>query len=88
MLDPDVISELARSATNYRRGLFCPAELWDQLALRLEGRDTPRLLASLPVDLQEVLRDCYRERALSLQSKALDDEVYRGIEHWCRHIDT
>jgi hypothetical protein len=87
MLDPEVIIGLARSARNYRRGLFCPAELWHQFALRLVGLDTAQLLAALPADLQEVLRDCYRERALSLQSKAIDDEVYRGIERWCRQAD-
>ncbi len=84
MLDPEVITGLARSARNYRHGLFCPAELWNQLALRLAGLDTAQSLAALPTDLQEVLRNCYRERPLSLQIRAIDDELYRSIERWCQ----
>ena len=87
MLDADVITGLVRSVTNYRRGIFCPAELWHQLAGRLAGRDARALLSALPADLQGMLRGCYRERALSLQTLASDDSLFQEIERWCRQAD-
>jgi hypothetical protein len=88
MPDPDGLSGLARGAINYRRGIFCPAELWCQVADRLASRNAGTLLSALPPDLQGVLRECYRERALSLQYLARDDALFQEIERWCRQADT
>ena len=87
MSDLDALSDLARSMTNYRRGIFCPAELWSQLAHHLTGRDVPELLSALPADLQEILRGCYRERPLTLQAMSRDDELFGEIERWCQKAD-
>ncbi len=62
----DLLAALARSATNYHRGIYCPAVLWRDVADQLAGQDARALLSALPADLQAVLRNCYRERALSL----------------------
>jgi hypothetical protein len=85
MLDADVISGLARSAVNYRSGIFCPAELWSQITGLLVGHDdADRLLAELPPELQEVLRGAYRDRPASLRSGQTAVEACRRVERWCR----
>jgi hypothetical protein len=87
MLDGDVIRGLARSAANYQRGLFCPAELWAQVTWLLAGHDAARLLAELPTRLQDVLRGAYRDRPLSLQPGPAEDEIAHRVERWCRGAD-
>jgi hypothetical protein len=87
MPDGDVISGLARSAANYRSGLFCPAELWSQVTGLLAGHDADRLLAELPPELQEVLRGAYRDRPASLRSGPAEVETCRRVERWCRGAD-
>jgi hypothetical protein len=82
-----VIRGLARGAANYRGGLFCPAELWEQVIGLLVGHDALRLLGELPPELQDVLRQAYRGRPLSLRSGPAEDQVYRCIESWCRPAD-
>jgi hypothetical protein len=52
MRDSDVIRGLSRSVANYRRGLFCPAELWAQVTGLLAGHDATRLLGELPPGVQ------------------------------------
>jgi hypothetical protein len=88
MPDGDVIRGLARSAANYRRGLFCPAELWAQVADLLAGHVAARLLGELPPELQDVLRGAYRDRPWSLRSGAGEDEVARDVERWCGRVGT
>ena len=87
MLDSDVIRGLARSAANYRGGLFCPAELWTQVTDLLAGHDAVRLLGELPPELQDVLRQAYRDRPLSLRSGPAEGEVHRDVERRCRRAD-
>jgi hypothetical protein len=87
MRDSDVIRGLARSVANYRRGLFCPAELWAQVTGLLAGHDATRLLGELPLGLQAELRHAYRDRPRSLQTGPSEDEVYRRVEHWCLRTD-
>jgi hypothetical protein len=87
MLDPDIVDRVAHIATLYRRGVICPAEHWRMLADRIAGRDAKALLSALPPDLQGMLRDCYRERALSLQSLASGDALFQEIETWCQQSD-
>jgi hypothetical protein len=87
MRDRDVIRGLARSVANYRRGLFCPAELWAQVTGVLAGHDATRLLGELPLGLQAELRHAYRDRPRSLQAGPSQDEVYRSVERWCLRTD-
>jgi hypothetical protein len=87
MCDSDVIHGLARSVANYRRGLFCPAELWAEVTALLAGYDATRLLGELPLELQDELRHAYRDRPLSLQSGPSEDEVYRRVERRCLRTD-
>ena len=83
MLD-DTIRRITRSAVNYRRGIFCPAELWGQVLGVLTVADAEALLDKLPSEAQDVLRDAYRERPLSLRSGSGYAEVRPVVEDWCR----
>ena len=86
MADDEALRLLARSATLYRRGIFCPAELWWQITDRLREGDVERLLDELPADLRDVLRGAYRDRPLSFQTGAGEggDDVHARVEAWCR----
>jgi hypothetical protein len=88
MTDSDVIRGLVRIATNYRRGLFCPAELWAQVTRLLAGHDATRLLGELPVELQDELRQTYRDRPWSLQTEPSEDEIKCRVERWCLRTDS
>jgi hypothetical protein len=84
-MDEDgAIRKVSRSATSYRNGIFCPAELWNQVADCLELSAVQCVLSRLPADLQRVLREAYVERPWSLPSEVGDAEVRAEIERWCR----
>ena len=83
MLCDTAIRGITRSAVNYSRGLFCPAELWSQVLARLTAEDAEAVLDGLPREAQEVLRGAYRARPWSLQSGSGYDEARRAIEDWC-----
>lgn len=84
----DAIRDITRSATDYSRGIFCPAELWLQVLGLLTAEDARAVLDSLPHGAQEVLRGAYRERPWSLRSGSGYDEARRVVEDWCREADT
>jgi hypothetical protein len=84
MLYDDIIRGITPSAANYTRGLFCPAELWEQVLEHLAVVEAETLLDNLPPEAQIVLRDAYRERPLSLQSGSGYGEIRRVVEEWCR----
>lgn len=77
------MADLASRVELYRRGIVCPAEMWRMVADQLVGLDVSQSLGTLPIELQNVLRSCYQERALSLESLAADSQVYKSIEGWC-----
>jgi hypothetical protein len=84
MLNDDTTRSMTRTVVNYRRGLFCPAELWGQVLGRLAIEDAEALLDRLPLEAQDVLRGAYRERPLSLRSSESYGEVRRVVEEWCQ----
>lgn len=84
MLDDDAIRSIARSAGNYRRGLFCPSELWGQVLGCLTTEDVEDLLDRLPPDARDLLRGAYHERPSSLQLLSGHGVVRRVVEEWCR----
>ena len=87
MLDGDLITGLIRIATNYRRGVFCPAELWVQVVHCIADHDAESSLVRLPRESQEILRDAYRERPRALRSESVDDGVRQVVERWCLRPD-
>ncbi len=83
MIDGNAIRGLARSATLYSRGVFCPAVLWEAVSGRLSVGNAGQLLSELSPELQEVLREAYRERPWSLRYGIVDSEVRHEVEAWC-----
>jgi hypothetical protein len=71
--------------SNYRRGMYCPVELWNALIDRLEPGDVVVVLDGLTDELQRVLREVYLERPWSLRETFKDSDVRREIERWCKH---
>jgi hypothetical protein len=87
MLDEDTIRGITRSAVNYRRGCFCPAELWSQVLGRLTVEDAETILGRLPPEARSVLRDAYHERPWSLRDAPGHGEVPLVVEEWCQRFD-
>jgi hypothetical protein len=83
----ELIEPVGRTVTQYRHGIFCPAEMWLQVAGRLTTRNVATILDGLPVDLQVVLRGAYAERPWSLRSGARDHEVRLEVARWCARCD-
>jgi hypothetical protein len=84
MQDDAVLGQVTHSVTMFRKGIFCPAELWNQLTLLLTVATAESILNQLPADLQTVLRDTYYDRPWSIQSDWLDSPVRAVIERWCQ----
>jgi hypothetical protein len=83
----ELIEAIGRNVTQYRQGIFCPDEMWLQVADRLTTRNVATILDGLPVELQDVLRRAYAERSWSLRSDARDHEVCLEVERWCARCD-
>ena len=83
MTDPADHARLIRLAEMYRDGIFCPGYLWNQIADRLDGESIARALDELPSDLQEVLRECYRDRFAIADSQPSGDEAFQEFKRWC-----
>jgi hypothetical protein len=84
MLDHNTIRSITRSAVNYNRGIFCPAELWGQVLGLLTVEDAGAVLDKIPPEAQNVLRSAYRERPSSLQSGSGYSKVRHVVEDWYR----
>jgi hypothetical protein len=87
MTDGPALQGIARAATLYRRGIFCPAVLWGQVTDRLAVDGAGRFLDAPPPDLQLVLREAYRDRPHSLRTGDYDESVCREVEDWCERAD-
>jgi hypothetical protein len=84
--DAEIIRRVSRTAANYRNGIFCPAELWNQVADSVAASTAKVVLHRLPADLQRVLREAYGERPSSLRGEVSESEVRVEIERWCKEV--
>ena len=80
----DPIEAIRRSATLDDRGIFCPAELWNQITDRLMVNSAATILNGLPTNLQDVLRRAYHDRPWSLRPHGCDNDLRQEVEHWCK----
>ena len=76
-------ARLVRIAELYRDGIICPGELWNQTADATEGQDLVAQLDALPQDMQDVFRQCYRDRFEHAERPNCDDPTYQAFERWC-----
>jgi hypothetical protein len=83
MTEPVIHARLVRLAEMYRDGIFCPGELWNQMADTLQDQDVAGLLDELPIALQEVLRECYRDRFAISENQSIGDHEYQEFKKWC-----
>ena len=80
--DGDAHRAIIQAIAQFRRGIFCPAELWSRVIDVVADSCTTQLLDDLPTDLEQVLCAAYYDRTGSLEvgHKA---EIRRKIVAWC-----
>ena len=79
--DPTVAA--TRVLRQFQMGAICPAEMWAQLADVLTQGDVGQVLDSLPVELQNEVRQSLDERPISFEVLK-GHPLYSQIESWCR----
>ena len=83
----DAANAVLRIATIFKTGAICPAMLWEQLAEAITNGDgdVHAILNTLPPELQNELRDAYRDRPISFWVLR-GNPLRRQFKNWCRCV--